>query len=79
MISALKEGWPPRGGHGGQEALVRFGVCPGSEGSPVAALARLVGAGDRLRVMHPETGHHGDTPRLARFIFSTSCILITMF
>ncbi|XP_046872271.1 muellerian-inhibiting factor-like [Hypomesus transpacificus] len=55
MISALKEGWPPRGGHGGQEALVRFGVCPGSEGSPVAALARLVGAGDRLRVMHPET------------------------
>ncbi|XP_046884755.1 muellerian-inhibiting factor-like [Hypomesus transpacificus] len=55
MLSALREGWPPRGGQGGQEALVRFGVCPGSEGSPVAALARLVGAGDRLRVMHPET------------------------
>ncbi|XP_067086480.1 muellerian-inhibiting factor [Osmerus mordax] len=55
MLSALQEGWPPRGRQGGQEALVRFGVCPGSEGGPVAALARLASAGDTLRVMHPDT------------------------
>ncbi|XP_067087496.1 muellerian-inhibiting factor-like [Osmerus mordax] len=55
MLSALREWWPHRGEQGGNEALVRFGVCPGSERGPVAALARLAGAGDRLHVMHPDT------------------------